>query len=75
MQPKTRNNLRPQESNPFFHLKPSPRYNVIWAKKHSPILKTSLSFEFMPRQRGDSSVFGWDPADRAQPLCNPLRNG
>ena len=20
-------------------------------------------------------VFGWDPADRAQPLCNRLRNG
>ena len=22
-----------------------------------------------------TSIFGWDPADRAQPLCNRLRNG
>ena len=23
----------------------------------------------------NSLIFGWDPADRAQPLCNRLRNG
>ena len=25
--------------------------------------------------RAKMSLFGWDPADRAQPLCKRLRNG